>query len=78
MRVTEGEIKLHDGPFVELKEHILGWYVLECDNLALALSDQWRVICPDTLVSGLSQWAENREQDDNFANYCTSAVDLLD
>ena len=32
-RVTGGEIKLHNGPFAELKEHILGWYVFECENL---------------------------------------------
>lgn len=63
-------------------EAIVMWHGLartgrDFDDLAEALSAQWRVICPDTLGRGLSQWAEDREQEYSFAHYCECAVDLL-
>ncbi len=48
------------------------------DELAAALSDKYRVICPDTIGRGLSQWARDREQDYNFKTFSAIAVDLLD
>jgi len=33
LRKVEGDIKLHDGPFAETKECIIGWYLVECENL---------------------------------------------
>ncbi len=38
MRVANNEVKLHDGPFAELKEQIIGWYVFECDDQNDAIS----------------------------------------
>ncbi len=63
-------------------EAVVMWHGLartgrDFDDLAEALSDQWRVICPDTLGRGMSQWAEHREQQYSFASYCRCALDLL-
>jgi len=38
VRVADNEIKLHNEPFAELKEQIIGWYVFECDDLDDAIS----------------------------------------
>lgn len=48
------------------------------DELAGALSDSYRVICPDTIGRGLSQWARDRERDYCFVTYMDIAMDLLD
>ncbi len=37
LRQVDGEIKLHDGPFAETKECIIGWYLVECDDLNVAI-----------------------------------------
>ena len=37
LRNTGGEIKLHDGPFAETKECIIGWYLVECKDLEEAI-----------------------------------------
>lgn len=37
LRRSDGEIKLHDGPFAETKECIIGWYLVECQNLDEAI-----------------------------------------
>jgi len=37
LRRVDGEIKLHDGPFAEIKECIIGWYLVECDDLNVAI-----------------------------------------
>ena len=37
IRNSGGEIKLHDGPFAETKECIIGWYLVECENLDAAI-----------------------------------------
>jgi len=37
IRRTDGEIKLHDGPFAETKECIIGWYLVDCKNLDEAI-----------------------------------------
>ena len=33
VRVSDGQVKLHDGPFAELDEQVIGWYLIEVDNL---------------------------------------------
>ena len=48
------------------------------DDLASHLEDRYRVICPDTIGRGLSQWAKDRERDYCFALYRDIAIDLLD
>lgn len=37
LRLVDGEIKLHDGPFAETKEGIIGWYLIECEDLDVAI-----------------------------------------
>ncbi len=37
LRKEGNDIKLHDGPFAELKEQINGWYLLDCKDLDSAL-----------------------------------------
>lgn len=37
VRKSGDDIKLHDGPFAETKEVILGWYLVEVDNLDEAI-----------------------------------------
>lgn len=38
VRVSNGKVTLHEGPFAKLKEQILGYYVFECENLDEATS----------------------------------------
>ncbi len=33
VRVVDGQAQLKNGPFAQLKEHILGSYVFECDSI---------------------------------------------
>lgn len=37
VRSSEGEVMMTDGPFVETKEHIAGFYVIEAEDLDAAL-----------------------------------------
>jgi hypothetical protein len=37
VRVREGKTLLTDGPFAETKEHLVGYYILNCKNLDEAL-----------------------------------------
>ena len=37
VRIRDGKAVLTDGPFAETKEHLAGYYILECDNLDDAL-----------------------------------------
>jgi hypothetical protein len=43
VRLREGKRLLVDGPFVETKEHIIGFYVVECPDLDTALAWAARV-----------------------------------
>ena len=42
------------------------------------LSERWRVICPDTIGCGLSQWSPDPDTDYNLNNYARLAAALLD
>lgn len=48
------------------------------DDIASYLAAHYRVVCPDTIGRGLSQWAKDRERDYCFEVYCEIAVALLD
>lgn len=48
------------------------------DDIAGHLAARYRVICPDTIGRGLSQWAKDRERDYCFAVYGEIALALLD
>jgi hypothetical protein len=38
LRAGEGEVVMTDGPFVEAKEHIAGFYIINADDLDAALA----------------------------------------
>ena len=48
------------------------------DDLATALSDRFRLICPDTPGRGLSQWSAAPEAEYCMAHYAAVAAALLD
>ena len=48
------------------------------DEAALALSDNYFVICPDTLGRGLSSWARDASVDYSYAAYGKHAMAILD
>ena len=63
-------------------EVVICWHGLtrtgrDFDALAQHLSARYRVICPDTLGRGLSQWALDPEREYCFAFYCEMALDLF-
>ena len=64
-------------------EVVVAWHGLartgrDMDAIAQALSHRWRVICPDTLGRGLSQWSPDPKAEYSLAFYEKLAVSLLD
>jgi pimeloyl-ACP methyl ester carboxylesterase len=64
-------------------ETVIAWHGLartgrDMDDIAAHLARRWRVICPDTLGRGLSQWSRAPEREYCFAHYERLAVALLD
>lgn len=62
---------------------VIAWHGLartsrDMDELAEHLSTRYRVICPDTIGRGLSQWSPQPEQEYNLAFYSRLAVALVD
>ena len=51
VRVRDGARSTTDGPFVETKEHLAGYYVVECDSLDRALTIAAEI--PDARFSGI-------------------------
>ena len=45
--VRNGETFASDGPFAEVKEHLAGFYLLECDSMDRAV--EWAAKVPDAL-----------------------------
>lgn len=63
-------------------EAVIMWHGLsrsgrDFDDIAGHLAKRYRVLCPDTIGRGLSQWARDRERDYCFEVYAGIAVDLL-
>ena len=46
LRPRSGAYEVADGPFIETKEWLVGFYVVDCDDEAQALA-RARQICPD-------------------------------
>lgn len=46
--VREGQTMTSDGPFAEVKEHLAGFYLIECDNIERAIEVAANV--PDALT----------------------------
>lgn len=64
-------------------ETIVAWHGLartgrDMDHIAAHLSERWRVVCPDTLGRGLSQWSPDPSQEYCLAFYARLATSLVD
>jgi pimeloyl-ACP methyl ester carboxylesterase len=64
-------------------ETVIAWHGLartgrDMDDIAAHLSTRYRVICPDTIGRGLSQWSPAPDAEYNLGFYTALAVDLLD
>ena len=64
-------------------ETVIAWHGLartgrDMDDIAAHLAQRWRVICPDTLGRGLSQWSPVPEQEYCLDFYARLAAALAD
>ncbi len=64
-------------------ETVVAWHGLartgrDMDAIAAHLAQRWRVICPDTIGRGLSQWSPEPATEYSLAFYEKLAVSLLD
>ena len=62
---------------------VIAWHGLartgrDMDHIAAHLSQRWRVICPDTIGRGLSQWSPDPAAEYNLAFYERLALSLVD
>jgi len=57
LRVQEGKVLVTDGPFVETKEQLAGYYILDCQDLDEAL--EWAAKIP-TACRGAAGYIEVR------------------
>jgi pimeloyl-ACP methyl ester carboxylesterase len=62
---------------------VIAWHGLartgrDMDELAQALGDRWRVICPDTIGRGFSQWSPDPGNEYTLAFYARIAADLFE
>jgi len=62
---------------------VIAWHGLartgrDMDEIAAHLSSRYRVICPDTVGRGLSQWSPAPEKEYCLAFYARTAVSLMD
>lgn len=62
---------------------VIAWHGLartgrDMDDLAAHLCARWRVICPDTIGRGLSQWSPEPDDEYCLAFYVRLAVSLVD
>lgn len=51
VRVRSGERVLTDGPFIESKEHLIGYYVIAAGNLDIAL--EWAARAPNARIGSV-------------------------
>jgi pimeloyl-ACP methyl ester carboxylesterase len=64
-------------------EVVVAWHGLartgrDMDDIAAHLAQRWRVICPDTIGRGLSQWSPHPDDEYQLAFYAAQARSLLD
>jgi pimeloyl-ACP methyl ester carboxylesterase len=65
------------------RETVIAWHGLartgrDMDDIAAHLSSRYRVVCPDTIGRGLSQWSPVPEKEYCLAFYGQLAVSLVD
>lgn len=75
-RVAYTEWGEHDNPEVLVCVHGLTRNGRDFDALAAALADRYRVICPDIIGRGRSDWLADKAQYD-YANYTSDMATLL-
>jgi pimeloyl-ACP methyl ester carboxylesterase len=82
-RVCEGR-KIHFTEWgSEHAEVVVAWHGMartgrDMDDIAAHLAQRWRVICPDTIGRGLSQWSPEPATEYNLAFYVRLAASLLE
>src|SRR5438552_16361984 len=54
VRMSNGEVLTTDGPFVESKEHLGGFYIIQADNLDAALA--WATKVTKTIQRPIEVW----------------------
>ena len=64
-------------------ETVIAWHGLartgrDMDDLAAHLAQRWRLICPDTIGRGRSQWSPHPDDEYHLGFYAAQAVALLD
>jgi pimeloyl-ACP methyl ester carboxylesterase len=64
------------------RETVIAWHGLartgrDMDDMAAHLSQRWRVICPDTIGRGLSQWAKEPDHEYCLDFYVKLALSLV-
>ena len=67
----------------EHAETVIAWHGLartcrDMDEIAIHLAQRYRVICPDTIGRGLSQWSPEPEREYSLAFYEELACSLVD
>lgn len=50
VRIQDGRRLVTDGPFAETKEHLAGYYIIDCDNLDEAI--EWAAKIPTACSGG--------------------------
>jgi pimeloyl-ACP methyl ester carboxylesterase len=80
--ICEGR-ELHYVEWGEGPETVVAWHGLartgrDMDDIAAHLARRYRVICPDTLGRGLSQWSPQPEREYCLDFYARLALSLLD
>lgn len=64
------------------RETVIAWHGLartgrDMDDIAEHLAQRYRVVCPDTLGRGLSQWSPKPEEEYSLAFYVRQATSLV-
>ncbi|MGZ5847233.1 MAG: alpha/beta fold hydrolase [Ramlibacter sp.] len=67
-----------EGPATVVAWHGLARTGRDMDELAAHLAGRYRVVCPDTVGRGLSQWSPDPGNEYTLAFYARIAADLLD
>ena len=67
VRVQNGAALVTDGPFAETKEHLAGYYIMDCENLDEAI--EWAAKIPTACQGGLGcieirpmRWQPSRKE----------------
>jgi len=77
VRVQNGQALVTDGPFAETKEHLAGYYIMECENLDEAI--EWAAKIPTACQGGEGcieirpmRWQSSRAEPEPIAKNAAS------